>query len=262
MKIFPLRNENIHKMHFVLKIWRQAGPRSKGYFERFEINDITEDTSFLEMLDILNNSLVEQGKETIAFDHDCREGICGACGLFINGRPHGPDEGITTCQLYMRRFPDGSQITVEPWRSAAFPVIRDLMVDRRAFDKILQAGGFISVNTGSAPEAHTLPVSAEKAKESMDASACIGCGACVATCKNGSALLFVASRVSALSLLPQGKPEASRRARAMVSKMDELGFGSCTNIGSCQMECPKNITVAHIARLNREFLYCKRCDLL
>lgn len=248
-------------MHFTLKIWRQAAPRAKGSFEHYTIDQVDGDTSFLEMLDMLNNKLVKENKETIAFDHDCREGICGACGLYINGRPHGPDDGITTCQLYMRRFRDGSEITVEPFRSKAFPVIKDLMVTRNAFDKILQAGGFVSVNTGSAPEAHTTLVSREKAEESMDASSCIGCGACVASCKNGSAMLFVASRVSALSLLPQGKPEASRRARAMVLKMDELGFGSCTNIGTCQMECPKKITVAHIARLNREFLYCKHSDL-
>ncbi|HOG24584.1 MAG TPA: succinate dehydrogenase/fumarate reductase iron-sulfur subunit [Bacteroidales bacterium] len=245
-------------MFFVLKIWRQAGPGARGYFQHFKMEGVPEDTSFLELLDILNNRLVSQGQETIAFDHDCREGICGACGLYINGRPHGPDQEITTCQLYMRRFRDGSTITVEPWRCGAFPVIKDLMVDRRAFDKILQAGGFISANTGSAPEAHNILITKEKAEESMDASACIGCGACVATCKNRSAMLFVASRVSALSLLPQGKPEASRRARAMVARMDELGFGSCTNTGACQMECPKNITIAHIARLNREFLYCKR----
>lgn len=244
-------------MRFVLKIWRQAGPRSKGYFQRFDTDQVSGDTSFLELLDIINNRLVKEGSETIAYDHDCREGICGACGLYINGRPHGPDDGITTCQLYMRRFRDGQEITVEPWRSGAFPVIKDLMVDRRAFDKIMQAGGFVSVHTGSAPEAHTMLITREKAEESMDASACIGCGACVASCKNGSAMLFVASRVSALSLIPQGKPEAARRARAMIAKMDALGFGSCTNIGSCQMECPKNITVAHIARLNREFLYCK-----
>ncbi|MFA5443459.1 MAG: succinate dehydrogenase/fumarate reductase iron-sulfur subunit [Bacteroidales bacterium] len=248
-------------MQFTLKIWRQAGPRAKGYFERFTLDHVDSDTSFLEMLDMLNNQLVKESRETIAFDHDCREGICGACGLYINGRAHGPDEGITTCQLYMRRFKDGSEITVEPFRSGAFPVIKDLVVNRNAFDKILQAGGFVSVNTGSAPEAHTMLVSREKAEESMDASSCIGCGACVASCKNGSAMLFVASRVSALSLLPQGNPEACRRARAMVLKMDEQGFGSCTNIGTCQMECPKKITVAHIARLNREFLYCKRSDL-
>ncbi len=248
-------------MHFTLKIWRQAGPRIQGHFERYTVDDIEGDTSFLEMLDILNNKLVQENRETIAFDHDCREGICGACGLYINGRAHGPDDGITTCQLYMRRFKDGSEITVEPFRSGAFPIVKDLMVNRNAFDKILQAGGFVSVNTGSAPEAHTILISREKAEESMDASSCIGCGACAASCKNGSAMLFVASRVSALSLLPQGKPEACCRARAMVLKMDEMGFGSCTNIGTCQMECPKNITVAHIARLNREFLYCKRSDL-
>jgi succinate dehydrogenase / fumarate reductase iron-sulfur subunit len=245
-------------MHFTLKIWRQAGPNVKGFFQTFFLDEITPDTSFLEMLDILNNTLVQQGKETIALDHDCREGICGACGLYINGRPHGSDDGITTCQLYMRRFKNGSTITVEPWRSAVFPVIKDLMVERKALDKILQAGGYVNVTTGSAPEANQTLVPHQQAEESIDAAACIGCGACVAACKNSSAMLFVAARVSSLALLPQGKPEAKIRARAMVAKMDELGFGSCTNIGDCQAECPKNITVDHIARLNREFLYCKR----
>lgn len=244
-------------MNFTLKIWKQADARSSGLFQTYRLNDITGDTSFPEMLDILNNILIEAGEEPVAFDHDCREGICGACGLYINGRPHGPDDRITTCQLYMRKFEDNAVIYIEPWRSKAFPVIKDLIVDRRAFDKILQAGGFISVNTGSAPEAHTHPVSKKQADLSMDAASCIGCGACVAACKNGSAMLFVASRVSALAHLPQGKTEACRRARAMVAKMDELGFGSCTNNGSCQAECPKGISIAHIARLNREFLYCK-----
>jgi len=244
-------------MNFTLKIWKQADARSSGLFQTYRLNDITGDTSFTEMLDILNNILIEAGEEPVAFDHDCREGICGACGLYINGRPHGPDDRITTWQLYMRKFEDNAVIYIEPWRSKAFPVIKDLIVDRRAFDKILQAGGFISVNTGSAPEAHTHPVSKKQADLSMDAASCIGCGACVAACKNGSAMLFVASRVSALAHLPQGKTEACRRARAMVAKMDELGFGSCTNNGSCQAECPKGISIAHIARLNREFLYCK-----
>lgn len=250
--------DNNSNMHFVLKVWRQASPKAKGYFQTLPVDGISPDTSFMELLDIVNNRLVEQGQETIAFDHDCREGICGACGLYINGRPHGPDDEITTCQLYMRRFANGSTITVEPWRSAAFPVIKDLMVERKALDKILQAGGFISANTGAAPEAHNILIPYAKVEESMDAAACVGCGACVATCKNRSAMLFVAARVSSLALLPQGKPEAARRAKAMVKEMDRLGFGSCTNIGDCQAECPKGITVSHIARLNREFLYRKR----
>jgi succinate dehydrogenase / fumarate reductase iron-sulfur subunit len=210
------------------------------------------------MLDILNEKLILEGKDPVAFDHDCREGICGACSLYVNGRAHGPDDRVTTCQLYMRHFKDGSTITVEPFRSAAFPIIKDLVVDRKAFDKILQAGGFISVRAGSAQEANNILIPHDKAEESMDAASCIGCGACVATCRNGSAMLFVAARVSSLALLPQGQPEASRRARAMVAKMDELGFGNCTNTRACEMECPKGISVAHIARLNREFLSAKK----
>jgi len=206
------------------------------------------------MLDVLNEQLINANQEPVAFDHDCREGICGMCSLFINGRAHGPDEGITTCQLHMRKFHDGETITIEPWRAGGFPVIKDLMVDRRAFDKILQAGGFISVNTGSARDGNSLLIAKSKADEAMDAAACIGCGACVATCKNSSAMLFVASKVSQLALLPQGRPEAVRRAQAMVAKMDELGFGACTNTGACEVECPKGISIEHIARLNREFL--------
>ena len=242
---------------FTLKVWRQKGPQEKGHFDTFEMKDIPGDTSFLEMLDILNEQLIENKQEPFVFDHDCREGICGACSLYIDGRAHGPDDHVTTCQLFMRHFKDGATITVEPFRSAAFPVIKDLVVDRRAFDKILQAGGFISVNTGSAQDANTLLIPHDKAEESMDAAACVGCGACVATCKNGSAMLFVAARVSSLALLPQGRPEAKRRARAMVAKMDELGFGNCTNTRACELECPKGITVSHIARLNREYLKAK-----
>jgi len=206
------------------------------------------------MLDVLNEQLVMGNQEPVAFDHDCREGICGMCSLFINGRAHGPDEAITTCQLHMRRFRDGDTIVIEPWRAGGFPVIRDLMVDRNAFDQILQAGGFISVNTGSALDGNNILIPKHKSDESMDAAACIGCGACVATCKNSSAMLFLASKVSHLALLPQGRPEAVRRAKAMVAKMDELGFGACTNTGACEVECPKEISIAHIARLNREFL--------
>lgn len=244
-------------MEFNLKIWRQKSAREKGHFQTYHISGIEPDASFLEMLDILNEQLIKEGKEPVAFDHDCREGICGACSLYINGRAHGPDDRVTTCQLFMRHFKDGETITVEPFRSAAFPVIKDLVVDRNAFDKILQAGGFISVRTGSAQDANAILVPHDKAEESMDAAACVGCGACVATCRNGSAMLFVAARVSSLALLPQGKIESSRRAKAMVAKMDELGFGNCTNTRACEMECPKGISVAHIARLNREFLKAK-----
>ena len=244
-------------MEFNLKIWRQKNAREKGHFQTYHISGIEPDASFLEMLDILNEQLIKEGKEPVAFDHDCREGICGACSLYINGRAHGPDDCVTTCQLFMRHFKDGETITVEPFRSAAFPIIKDLVVDRNAFDKILQAGGFISVRTGSAQDANAILVPHDKAEESMDAASCVGCGACVATCRNGSAMLFVAARVSSLALLPQGKIESSRRAKAMVAKMDELGFGNCTNTRACEMECPKGISVAHIARLNREFLKAK-----
>ena len=244
-------------MEFNLKIWRQKNAREKGHFQTYHISGIEPDASFLEMLDILNEQLIKEGKEPVAFDHDCREGICGACSLYINGRAHGPDDRVTTCQLFMRHFKDGETITVEPFRSAAFPIIKDLVVDRNAFDKILQAGGFISVRTGSAQDANAILVPHDMAEESMDAASCVGCGACVATCRNGSAMLFVAARVSSLALLPQGKIESSRRAKAMVAKMDELGFGNCTNTRACEMECPKGISVAHIARLNREFLKAK-----
>ncbi|MCX7954179.1 MAG: succinate dehydrogenase/fumarate reductase iron-sulfur subunit [Bacteroidales bacterium] len=241
-------------MDFTLKIWRQNGPKDKGRFETYEIENITPETSFLEMLDILNQKLIKEGKSPVAFDHDCREGICGMCGLYINGRPHGPDDDITTCQLFMRKFKDGDTIVVEPWRAKAFPIIKDLIVDRSAFDKILQEGGYISVCTGEAPEANSILIPPEVAEEAMDAASCIGCGACVAACKNASAMLFVAAKVSHLALLPQGKIEAAKRVKAMIAKMDELGFGSCTNTRACEIECPKNISISHIARLNREFL--------
>lgn len=247
-------------MNFTLKIWRQKDAKSKGAFETYKVTNISEDTSFLEMLDILNNDLVHQGKEPVAFDHDCREGICGMCSLHIDGQAHGPSQGATTCQIYMRKFKDGATITVEPWRSAAFPVIKDLVVNRSAYDQILQAGGFISVRTNSVPDANAVLIPKEDADEAMDAAACIGCGACAATCKNGSAMLFVAARVSSLAKLPQGRVEAARRAKAMVAKMDELGFGNCTNTGACQAECPKQISITHIARLNREFLSAKFKD--
>ena len=244
-------------MEYNVKVWRQRNAKAKGHFETYHVTDVEEDASFLEMLDILNDQLIRKGIDPIAFDHDCREGICGACSLYIDGRAHGPDDHVTTCQLFMRHFKDGATITVEPWRSSAFPVIKDLVVDRRAYDKILQAGGFISVRTGSAQDANNILIGHDTAEESMDAAACIGCGACVATCKNGSAMLFVAARVSSLALLPQGKVEAAKRARAMVKKMDELGFGNCTNTRACELECPKGISVSHIARLNREYLKAK-----
>lgn len=243
-----------------IKVWRQNGPKDKGRFETFSLNNVATDNSFLEMLDILNEQLINENKEPVAFDHDCREGICGMCSLYINGRPHGPDDDVTTCQLHMRKFKDGETITIEPWRSAAFPVIKDLIVDRRAFDKIIAAGGYVSVNTGGIPDANAIPIAKVDADESMDSASCIGCGACVAACKNGSAMLFVSAKVSQLALLPQGRVEGARRAKAMVAKMDELGFGSCTNTGACEVECPKNISLSNIARLNREFLSAKFKD--
>ncbi len=243
-----------------LKIWRQAGPNAQGGFVTYNDVETTDDTSFLETLDILNETLIEQGQEPVVFDHDCREGICGMCSLYVNGHPHGPATGATTCQLYMRRFSDGETITVEPWRSAAFPVIKDLMVDRNAFDKIQQAGGYTSFAAGSAQDANAIPIGKEAADEAMDSATCIGCGACVAACKNGSAMLFVSAKVSQFALLPQGKVEAKRRVKAMVAKMDELGFGNCTNTGACAAECPKNIKLSNIARMNREFLCAKLSD--
>ncbi len=240
-----------------IKVWRQKNAADKGKFETYPIENISTGSSFLEMMDILNNELIEKDIDPIAFDHDCREGICGTCSLYINGRPHGPDTEVTTCQLHMRKFNDGETITVEPWRAKAFPVIKDLVVDRTAFEKILQAGGFVSVNTGGVPDANAIPIAYEDAEESMDAAACIGCGACVAACKNSSAMLFVSAKVSHLAKLPQGKVEAKKRARNMVAKMDELGFGGCTNTGACEVECPKSISITNIARLNREYLVAR-----
>lgn len=245
-------------MDLTLRIWRQESAEAKGRFVNYQVQDISPDASFLEMLDILNEALVRKGEEPIAFDHDCREGICGACSLYINGRPHGPDAGITTCQMHMRNFKDGETIVIEPWRAKPFPVIKDLMTDRTAFDEIMQAGGYVSVRTGGTlPDANALPIPRAKAEESMDAASCIGCGACVAACKNASAMLFVSAKVSQFALLPQGRPEAKERVKAMVAKMDELGFGNCTNTYACEAECPKEISVAHIARMNREFFAAK-----
>ena len=244
-------------MNLTLEIWRQESPKAKGRFETYKVQNISPDCSFLEMIDILNESLIDKIQSPINFDHDCREGICGMCSLYINGRPHGPDDEVTTCQLHIRKFKDGDTITIEPWRSKAFPVIKDLMVNRNAFDQIIQAGGYVSVTTGGVPDANSIPVNRADAELAMDAAACIGCGACVAACKNASAMLFVAAKVSQFALLPQGKIEAKDRVKAMVAKMDELGFGNCTNTYACEAECPKNISVANIARMNREYLCAK-----
>ncbi len=241
-------------MDLTLKVWRQKDAKTKGGFQQYSVKNISPDSSFLEMMDVLNEQLNNNNGEPVAFDHDCREGICGMCSLFINGRAHGPDDDITTCQLHMRKFKNGDTIVIEPWRAKGFPVIKDLMVDRSAFEKILQEGGYVSVNTGGVPDGNAIPIGKDDADEAMDAAACIGCGACVATCKNSSAMLFVSAKVSQLALLPQGKIEATRRAKAMVAKMDELGFGNCSNTGACEVECPKGVSIAHIARLNREFL--------
>lgn len=242
-------------MNLTLHIWRQENAKAKGRFETYKVKDISPECSFLEMLDILNEQLInDEIAHPVCFDNDCREGICGTCGLYINGRPHGNDTGITTCQLHMRHFHDGDDIWIEPWRAKPFPVIRDLVVDRSAFDKIIQAGGYISTVTGGVPDANNILISKNDADQSMDAAACIGCGACVAACKNASAMLFVGAKVSHLALLPQGRPEAYDRARNMVQKMDELGFGNCTNTYACEAECPKEIKHVNIARLNRQFI--------
>ena len=241
-------------INLTLKIWRQKKARAKGRLETYHASNISTDMSFLEMIDIINEQLTLDGKDPIAFDHDCREGICGMCGAVVNGRPHGPEKGTTLCQLHMRHFSDGDTIVVEPWRSRAFPLIKDLAVDRSALDQIIQAGGYVSVNTGGAPEANTIPISQETSEKAMDAAACVGCGACVASCPNASAMLFTGAKISHLALLPQGKPESAKRALAMVDKMDTLGFGNCTNERECEAECPKEISITNIARLNREFI--------
>jgi succinate dehydrogenase / fumarate reductase iron-sulfur subunit len=239
--------------NYTLKIWRQPNAQSKGELKTYEVKNISTGSSFLEMLDILNEELSEKGEDPVHFDHDCREGICGMCSLFINGRPHGPEEEITVCQLHMRTFADGTTITIEPWRAKAFPVIKDLVVDRSAFDRIIQAGGYISVNTGAVQDANSIPIPKQNADLAMDAAACIGCGACVAACKNASAMLFVSAKISQLALLPQGQAESKKRALAMVEQMDKEGFGACTNTGACSAECPKGIDLSNIARMNREY---------
>lgn len=248
-----MSTQDSKEIRVTLHVWRQDGAADAGRFETYRVA-VSTDASFLELLDILNEELILDGREPVAFDHDCREGICGACSLVINGQAHGPDRETTTCQLHMRRYKDGESIYIEPFRARAMPVVKDLVVDRSAFDRIQSAGGYVSVNTGAAPDAHAIPVAKDKAEEAFDAAACIGCGACVAACPNAAAMLFVAAKVSQLSLLPQGGPERARRAQAMVQTMDDEGFGNCTNHYECELACPKAISVGHIARLNREFL--------
>ncbi|MAQ87248.1 MAG: succinate dehydrogenase/fumarate reductase iron-sulfur subunit [Candidatus Neomarinimicrobiota bacterium] len=240
-------------LQLTLNIWRQRSSSESGKFESYEVDNLNTHMSFLEMLDVLNENLVEENKEPVAFDHDCREGICGMCSMVINGRPHGPMKGTTTCQLHMRHFKNGDTITIEPWRAKAFPVVKDLVVDRSSFDRIIQSGGYVSVNTGSAPDGNAIPIPKSIAEEAFDAAACIGCGACVASCKNASASLFVSAKISQLSLLPQGQPEKNERVKKMVAQMDEEGFGHCTNTGACQAECPKEISVDYIRKMNVDY---------
>ena len=240
-------------LNLKLKVWRQAGPSNKGEFKSYDVSDLNTHMSFLEMLDVLNEQLVNSGQDPIAFDHDCREGICGMCSMVINGKPHGPQKGTTTCQLHMRHFNDGDTITIEPWRAKPFPILKDLIVDRSSFDRIIQSGGYVSINTGSAPDGNSISIPKNIAEDAFDAAACIGCGACVAACKNASASLFVAAKISQLSLLPQGQPEREERVVSMVSKMDEEGFGHCTNTGACEAECPKEISLEYIRKLNWEY---------
>ena len=241
-------------INITLKVWRQKGPKHKGRLETIPVKDVSTNMSFLEMLDVVNERLTLEGKEPIEFDNDCREGICGMCGAVLNGIAHGPEKGMTLCQLHMRKFSDGDTIVVEPWRSRAFPIVKDLIVDRSALDKIIQAGGFVSMATGGAADANAIPISQEIAEKAMDAAACIGCGACVAACPNASAMLFVGAKISQLALLPQGKPEAAERALSMLGKMDDLGFGNCSNERECEAVCPKEIKITNIARFNREFI--------
>jgi succinate dehydrogenase / fumarate reductase iron-sulfur subunit len=242
-------------MDLTLKVWRQKNRNAQGALETYNVSGISENASFLEMLDVMNEQLINEGQEPVAFDHDCREGICGSCSLYINGEAHGPAKNVTTCQLHMRMFKDGETIYIEPWRSAAMPVIKDLIVDRSSFDRIQQSGGFVSVNTsGNTQDANALPIPKMNADKAFDAAACIGCGACVATCKNSSAMLFVAAKVSQFAYLPQGQVEATQRVKNMVQQMDNEGFGNCTNTGACEIECPKSISIEYIAKMNREFL--------
>jgi succinate dehydrogenase / fumarate reductase, iron-sulfur subunit len=243
-----------YNMNLKLRVWRQKNKSDKGGLVDYKVDGISSEMSFLEMIDVLNEKLVAENKEPIAFDHDCREGICGTCSMFINGRPHGPWHATTTCQLHMRAFKDGDTITIEPWRARAFPVLKDLIVDRTAFDRIVQAGGYVSVNTGNAVDANNIAIEKDKADKSFAAASCIGCGACVAACPNGAAMLFVSAKISQLALLPQGGPERKSRALNMVAQMDKEGFGSCTNIGACEAECPKEVSLENIARMNREFI--------
>ncbi len=240
-------------LNLTLKIWRQKSSADNGGFETYDVKGLNSHMSFLEMMDVLNEQLVHQNKEPVAFDHDCREGICGMCSMVINGRPHGPLKGTTTCQLHMRHFNNNDIITIEPWRAKAFPVIKDLVVDRSSFDRIIQSGGYVSVNTGSAPDGNAIPIPKDIAEEAFDAAACIGCGACVASCKNASSSLFVSAKISQLSLLPQGQPERKQRVINMVNQMDEEGFGHCTNTGACEVECPKEISVEYIRKMNLDF---------
>lgn len=244
-------------MNLTLKVWRQKNNADKGRFETYPANNISADMSFLEMIDVVNESIIKEGKDPIAFDHDCREGICGMCSMYINGRPHGPKGATTTCQLHMRSFKDGETLVIEPWRASAFPVIKDLAVDRSSFDRILQAGGYVSVNTGSVQDANNIPIGKDVADEAFDSATCIGCGACVAACKNASASLFVSAKISQLAMLPQGQAERKKRAAAMVAQMDKEGFGACTNTGACAAECPKEISLTNIARMNREYMSAK-----
>ena len=241
-------------MNLKLVVWRQASSDVSGKFEQYDVSNIDGDMSFLEMIDILNEQLILQEIDPVTFDHDCREGICGSCSMYINGKPHGPQKGTTTCQLHMRHFKDGDTIIIEPWRAKGFPVIKDLMVDRSSFDRIMQSGGYISVNTGNAPDGNSIPINKQDADEAFGSAACIGCGACVAACKNASAMLFVGAKVNQLSLLPQGMPERSSRVKNMINTMEEEGFGHCTNTGACEAECPKEISIDNIAKLNREYI--------
>jgi len=244
-------------MKFNLKIWRQKNNQDKGAFKTYELDGVSSDMSFLEMIDVLNEQLIDKDEDPVHFDHDCREGICGMCSMYINGEPHGPLKGVTTCQLHMRSFQDGETITIEPWRAKAFPIVKDLAVDRSSFDRVIQSGGYINVNTGGTPDANEIPIPKPVADEAFDAATCIGCGACVAACKNASAMLFVSAKISQLSMLPQGQVERDERAQKMVAQMDEEGFGACTNTGACSAECPKGISLTNIAKMNREYLGAK-----